>query len=281
MQGELRRDETNRVYDFDQYLQAQWDSHGRWLATLGAQFGQNVLADERAYLLALETPDDRAGLPGSLLAAAAETAAERGLPGQHGITLSRSSIEPFLQFSDRRDLREKIFQAFTSRGDNAGKTDNKAIIAEMVRLRAEYARLLGFDDFAHYRLDDAMAKTPRAVRDLLDTVWPRARARALADRDALQAIAQQEGGNFKLAAWDWRYYAEKLRKRQCDIDEAAIKPYLNLDRMIEAGLVAKGNIQDPRRIYYRLTAFGEATLRAETERLSRVAHVARRQLGSA
>ena len=120
------------------------------------------------------------------------------------------------------------------RGDNGGPTDNKAIIAEMVRLRAERAKLLGYADFAHYRLDDAMANTPSAVRDLLDAVWAPARSRALADRDAMQALIQEEGGNFKLEPWDWRYYAEKLRHRLCDFDEAAIKPYLNLDRMIEA-----------------------------------------------
>ena len=150
------------------------------------------------------------------------------------VTLSRSSVEPFLQFADRRDLREKIFRAFIMRGDNGGKTDNKAIIAETVRLRAERARLLGFPDFAHYRLDDAMAKTPEAVRELLDTVWARARNRALADRDDLQALVQEDGGNFKLAPWDWRYYAEKLRQQRCDFDEAGIKPYLSLERMIEA-----------------------------------------------
>jgi peptidyl-dipeptidase Dcp len=201
------------------------------LASLGTSFSQNVLADEQAFTLPLKGEGELAGLPAFMREALHSGAKERGIDG-HVVTLSRSNVEPFLQFSDRRDLREKIFQAFTSRGDNGGATDNKGIIAEMVRLRAEYARLLGFDDFAHYRLDDAMAKTPRAVRDLLDTVW--ARARALADRDALQAIAQEEGGNFKLAAWDWRYYAEKLRKRECDVDEAAIKPYLCLDRMIEA-----------------------------------------------
>src|SRR6202030_746655 len=146
----------------------------------------------------------------------------------------RSSALPFLQFSTRRDLREKVFRAFVSRGDNNGPADNKAIIAEMVELRAERARLLGYADFAQYRLDDAMAKTPAAVRDLLQTVWAPARERALADREALQALVQEEGGNFALAPWDWRYYAEKLRQRRCDFDEAAIKPYLTLDHMIDA-----------------------------------------------
>src|SRR4029077_4234772 len=160
-------------------------------------------------------------------------ATERGVDG-YAVTVSRSTVEPFLQFSDRRDLREKVFRGFVMRGDNGGKTDNKAIITEMVRLRAERARLLGYTDFAHYRLDDAMAKMQTAVRDPLDTVWTRARARVEADRDALQGLVQKEGGNFTLAPWDWRYYAEKLRQERCDLKEGEIEPYLQLDRMIAA-----------------------------------------------
>jgi len=203
------------------------------LAALGTSFSQNVLADEQAFALSLHDEAELAGLPGFMREAMKSDAAERGLDG-YVVTLSRSSAEPFLQFSDRRDLREKVFRAFIMRGDNGGPTDNKAIIAETVRLRAERARLLGFADFAHYRLDDAMAKTPEAVRDLLDTVWVRARQKTLSDRDDLQALIQEEGGNFKLEPWDWRYYAERLRQKRCDFDEAAIKPYLSLERMIEA-----------------------------------------------
>jgi peptidyl-dipeptidase Dcp len=204
------------------------------LATLGTAFSQNVLADERDYMLVLEREEDRAGLPEFVLAAARAAAAERGMSGQYVITLSRSSVEPFLQFSARRDLREKIFRAWIARGDNGGKTDNKSIIAEILKLRAERAKLLGYENFAHYRLDDAMAKTPQAVRALLERVWTPARSRALADRDAMQALVAKEGGNFTLAPWDWRYYAEKLRKQQCDLDEATIKPYFQLRHIIEA-----------------------------------------------
>ena len=203
------------------------------LAALGTTFSQNLLADEQAFTLSLESEAELAGLPDFMREAMKSEAQERGLDGRV-VTLSRSSVEPFLQFAQRRDLREKVFRAFVGRGDNGGATDNKAIIAEMVQLRAERAGLLGYDDFAHYRLDDAMAKTPDAVRNLLDTVWSPARARAETDRDALQALVQEEGGNFKLAPWDWRYYAEKLRQRRCDVEEAAIKPYLSLDHMIEA-----------------------------------------------
>ena len=204
------------------------------LATLGTSFSQNVLADEQAYALVLESEDELAGLPDFLRAAARAAAEERGHAGKYAITTSRSSVEPFLQFSSRRDLREKIFRAWMARGENGGATDNAAIIAETVKLRAERAKLLGYETFAHFRLDDAMAKTPAAVRALLEQVWQPARERALVDRDDLQALIAEEGGNFKLAPWDWRYYAEKLRKRRCDVDEAAVKPYLQLDRMIEA-----------------------------------------------
>ena len=203
------------------------------LAALGTAFSQNVLADEQSFTLHLKDEAELAGLPGFMREAMQAEARERGLDG-YVATLSRSSVEPFLQFSSRRDLREKIYRGFIMRGDNGGPTDNKANIAEMVRLRAERAKLLGFEDFAHYRLDDAMAKTPAAARHLLETVWAPARARALADRDAMQQLIAEEGGNFKLEAWDWRYYAEKFRQRTCEFDETSIKPYLNLDSLIEA-----------------------------------------------
>jgi peptidyl-dipeptidase Dcp len=203
------------------------------LASLGTRFGQNVLADEKAFALILEEADLE-GLPDFARAAARAAAEERGHKGKYAITLARSSCETFLQFSARRDLREKVFLAWIGRGESGGATDNRALIAEMVALRAERAKLLGFKTFADYRLDDQMAKTPAAARRLLDEVWARARARALAERDDLQKLIAQEGGNFALAPWDWRYYAEKLRKARYDLDEAEIKPYLQLDRMIAA-----------------------------------------------
>ena len=203
------------------------------LASLGTQFGQNVLADEKAYALVLEE-GDLAGLPDFARAAACAAAEERGHASKYAITLARSSCESFLQFSSRRDLREKIFQAWIKRGENGGATDNRALIAEMVGLRGERATLLGFATYADYRLDDQMAKTPQAARNLLDEVWGRARAKAAVERDALQAMIAQEGGNFALAPHDWRYYTEKLRKARYDLDEAEIKPYFQLDKMIEA-----------------------------------------------
>ena len=203
------------------------------LASLGTQFGQNVLADEKSFAMVLEE-GDLAGLPDFARAAARAAAEERGHPGKYAITLARSSIETFLQFSSRRDLREKAFQAWIARGENGGATDNRALIAEMVALRAERAKLLGFANFADYRLDDQMAKTPQAARELLDEVWGRALTKAAAERDALQAMIAEEGGNFALAPHDWRYYAEKLRKARYDLDEAEIKPYFQLEKMIEA-----------------------------------------------
>ena len=203
------------------------------LATLGTQFGQNVLADEKSYALVLDE-SDLAGLPDFARAAASAAAEERGHKGKYAITLARSSCEGFLQFSSRRDLREKVFQAWIKRGENGGATDNRALIAEMVALRGERARLLGFATFADYKLDDSMAKTPRAARQLLDDVWGRAKIMAGRERDALQEMIAQEGGNFALAAHDWRYYAERLRKAKYDLDESEIKPYFQLDKMIDA-----------------------------------------------
>jgi peptidyl-dipeptidase Dcp len=203
------------------------------LATLGTQFGQNVLADEKAYALILDEAD-LDGLPDFARDAARAAAEERGHPGKYAITLARSSCESFLQFSGRRDLREKVFQAFVQRGENGGNTDNRGMISEMIALRAERAKLLGYKTYADYRLDDQMAKTPQAARKLLDDVWGRARAKAGIDRDALQKMVAEEGGNFALAPWDWRYYAEKLRKAKYDLDEAEIKPYFQLDKMVDA-----------------------------------------------
>ncbi|MFZ1949703.1 MAG: M3 family metallopeptidase [Pseudolabrys sp.] len=207
------------------------------LASLGTRFGQNVLADEKSFAMLLEE-GDLAGLPDFARAAARAAAEERSQPGKYAITLARSSVETFLQFSSRRDLREKVFQAWISRGENGGATDNRALIAEMVALRAERANLLGFATFADYRLDDQMARTPAAARGLLDEVWGRARAKAGREREALQELIAEEGGNFALAPHDWRYYAEKLRKTRFDLDEAEIKPYFQLDRMIEAAFEA-------------------------------------------
>lgn len=203
------------------------------LAHLSTEFSHHLLADEQDWFLELAEADHD-GLPDTFIAAARAAAEDRGMPGKAIVTLSRSSAEPFLNSSTRRDLREKVYKAFTARGDNGNANDNNATIVEILRLREETAKLLGFPTFAAYRLEDSMAKTPEAVRGLLERVWTPARARALADRDALQELITEEGGNFKLEAWDWRFYAEKLRQRRANFDDAAIKPYLALDNMIDA-----------------------------------------------
>ncbi|THD48636.1 MAG: M3 family peptidase [Bradyrhizobium sp.] len=203
------------------------------LARLGTTFSHHLLGDEQDWFMELGEAD-RDGLSDSFVAAAKSAADERGMTGKAIVTLSRSSVEPFLKTSGRRELREKVYKAFIARGDNGNANDNTESIVEILELREESARLLGYPTFAAYRLEDSMAKTPQAVRSLLERVWKPARARALADRDALQALVAEEGGNFALAPWDWRYYAEKLRQRRANFDDAAIKPYLALDHMIEA-----------------------------------------------
>jgi peptidyl-dipeptidase Dcp len=217
----------------DEAAKARMAEINERLAHLGTAFSHHLLGDEQDWLLELGEAD-RDGLPDSFVAAATAAAGERGMEGKAIVTLSRSSVEPFLKSSTRRDLREKVYKAFIARGDNANANDNNDIIVEILALREESAKLLGFPTFAAYRLEDSMAKTPQAVRGLLERVWKPARARALADRDALQALVAEEGGNFALAPWDWRYYAETLRQRRANFDDAAIKPYLSLDHMIEA-----------------------------------------------
>ena len=205
------------------------------LAVLGTLFSQNVLADEKAYTLVLEDEAAIAGLPGFLKDAAAHAASERGHEGKHVVTLSRSIIEPFLQFSTRRDLREEAFQAWTHRGQNDNANNNINVITEMVQLRAERALLLGYKSFADFKLDNEMAKTPEAARALLETVWPKAKDKAMRERDALQALADtDEGERVKIAAHDWRFYAERLRRKEHDLDETELKPYLQLSKVIDA-----------------------------------------------
>ena len=202
------------------------------LAVLSTAFTQNLLADERDWYL----PVDAAGLeglPDFVVTGMRGAAAERGKPG-HGLTLNRSLIVPFLQFSPRRDLRETGYEAWVARGANGGATDNRAIAAEILALREERAKLLGYASFADFKLEPEMARTPQAVRDLLLRVWRPARARAEADAAVLTRMMHADGINGELEPWDWRYYSEKRRKAEHDLDEVALKPYLPLDAMIAA-----------------------------------------------
>ncbi|MCB2134795.1 MAG: M3 family metallopeptidase [Rhodobacteraceae bacterium] len=202
------------------------------LAVLTNAFGLNLLADERNWHLPL-SDDDLEGLPGFVVASARAAAGERGLP-DHVLTLSRSLVVPFLQFSPRRDLREKVYEASAARGASGGDTDNRAIAAEILALRQERAQLLGYASFADYKLETEMAKSPAEVRDLLMRVWAPAKKKADADAEILTARMHADGLNGDLEAWDWRYYSEQRRLAEHDLDEALLKPYLPLDRMIEA-----------------------------------------------
>ena len=212
---------------------ARIDTINQRLATLSTTFSQNVLADEEEYVEPLRE-DQVAGVPASLRDALASTARERGVDAPYAVTLSRSSIEPFLQSAGDRALREKLFKAWVRRGANEGTHDNSAVMAETLKLRAEKAALMGYESYAAYKLADSMAGTPARARALLDKVWVPALRRAEKERDDLQALVAEEGGNFKLAPWDWRYYAERLRQRRYDFDEDALKPYLVLDNIIAA-----------------------------------------------
>ena len=202
------------------------------LAVLGTEFTQNLLADERDWAMDLSDADME-GLPGFLVAALRAAGAEKGRPGAV-VTTSRSLIVPFLQFSPRRDLRARAYAAWVQRGANGGATDNRAIAAETLRLRAEMARLLGYADYAAWKLETEMAGGPAAVRDLLVRVWEPARAKAEADAAVLERLLVADGHAAPIEAWDWHYYSEKRRQAEHDLDETALKPYLQLDRMIDA-----------------------------------------------
>jgi peptidyl-dipeptidase Dcp len=204
------------------------------LAELQTAFSQNVLADESGWTLWLKTEQDLAGLPSSVRDAAKGVAVERGQPDAWAITTSRSLVVPFLTFSDRRDLRRQAYEAWKARGERDGAHDNRPIAREILRLRTEQARLLGYANYAQYALVDRMAGTPAAVRELLQRVWEPAKARAREEYAALQAQAAALGHATALEPWDWRYYAEKVRQERYDVDDALVKAYFPLDQVTEA-----------------------------------------------
>ena len=202
------------------------------LAVLGTEFTQNLLSDEREWFMELGE-DDLDGLP-EFVISAARAAGEEKEAGGPVVTLSRSIIVPFLQFSTRRDLREVAYKAWGARGANGGDKDNRDITAEILALRSERAQLLGYANFAEYKLETEMAKTPQAVRDLLMAVWEPAKAQANSDAEKLTAMMHADGVNGDLEPWDWRFYSERRRKELHDLDEAELKPYFQLNRMIDA-----------------------------------------------
>jgi peptidyl-dipeptidase Dcp len=203
------------------------------LAGLYTKFSLNVLAEETDQFIVLKSEEELAGLPQSIRDAAAAAAESKKQPGTWVIMNTRSSIDPFLTYSDRRDLREKAWRMFVNRGDNGGEHDNNAIITEILQLRAERAKLLGYQTHAHWRLENSMAKTPERAMELMEGVWKPAVARVHEEVADMQALADKEGAKIKIEPWDYRYYMEKVRKAKYDLDQNEIKPYLQLEKLRE------------------------------------------------
>ncbi|MCK5619616.1 MAG: M3 family metallopeptidase, partial [Candidatus Krumholzibacteria bacterium] len=201
------------------------------LSKLSLQFGENVLKENNRFELVIENEADLSGLSEAVITAAKETAKERGHEGKWAFTLHKPSMIPFLRYSDKRDLREKIYKAYYNRGNNEDELDNKKILARMAALRAERAKLLGYETHAHYVLEDNMAKEPKNVYELLRRLWSPALERANAEAAEMQQMIDAEGGNFKLASWDWWYYAEKVKKAKYDLDEEMLRPYFKLENV--------------------------------------------------
>ena len=203
------------------------------LASLFTDFSQNVLADEQSYVTWIDKKADLAGLPESTVAAMASAAKDKGQEGKWAVTNTRSSMDPFLTYSSNRPLREKVWRTYYNRGDNGDSHDNNAIIAEITKLRAQRAKLLGFESHAHWRLDPQMAKKPEAAMDLMMKVWPKAVARVREEVADMQKVADAEGAGITIEPWDYRYYAEKVRKAKYDLDFNEVKPYLQLEKLRE------------------------------------------------
>ena len=204
------------------------------LASLYTEFRQNVLKDAEGFALVLESDEDKAGLPASVLSAAAQAAADRDMEGKHVITLARSSFEPFMTFSTRRDLREQVFNAWTNRGDNGNDFSNADNIRQILLLRLERANMLGYDTFTAYRTANTMAGTPEAAHDLLSQVWEGAVAKADAEAREIAEVMAEEGVEHALEPWDWWHYAEKARVKYYELDEDAVKAHLSLDNVLNA-----------------------------------------------
>src|SRR5713226_4691872 len=226
----------------DNAAKAKLSELNQRLASLYTKFRQNVLEEEGTQMILLEREEDLAGLPAPLREAAASAATSRGKTGQWAILNTRSSVDPFLTWSTRRDLREKVWRMFTMRGDNGDAHDNNQIITEILKLRAQRAKLLGYKTHAHWQLEDTMAKTPERAMELMEAVWKPAVARVREEVADMQAIADREKAHIKIAPWDYHFYAEKVRKAKYDLDENDIKPYLQLEKMREAMFWVAGEL---------------------------------------
>lgn len=203
------------------------------LSSLIVKFDQNLLAETNDFKLVIDKKEDLAGLPQAVIDAASETAINDSMNGKWVFTTQKASMIPFLQYSENRMLREKIYKAYTNRGNNNNVYDNKKVLAKIVVLRSQKAKLLGYADYASYKLESRMAKTPDKVFELLDKMWTPAINVAKNEAKDLQAIIIKEGGKFNLEAWDWMFYAEKLHKQKYDIDETAVRPYFKMENVNE------------------------------------------------
>jgi peptidyl-dipeptidase Dcp len=212
------------------------------LAGLFTRFSQNLLGDESERFFVLQTEADLAGLPESLRAGFAADAERRNQKGKWVVANTRSSVEPFLTYSTRRDLREQVWRTFVNRGDNGDARDNNAIIGEILQLRAERAALLGFATHAHWRLEDSMARTPERAMELMEAVWKPAVSRVREEVADMQKLADGEGAGIRIEPWDYRYYAEKVRKAKYDLDTNELKPYLQLEKLREGMFYVAGEL---------------------------------------
>jgi peptidyl-dipeptidase Dcp len=232
-------DETYRDFvrggsNLDEDRKARLRSINEELSRLSTQFGENLLKEMNSIALLIDDEGDLADLPQSVRDAAADTAADQGQQGKWGFTLQRTSWTPFLQFSERRDLRQKLYESYTHLGSNDNQYDNKALATRIAALRAERAALLGYETHADFVLEKNMAERPDRVTAFLDELWRPSLAKAKAERAELQAMVKREGGDFELAAWDWWFYTEKLRLAKFDFDEQVVKPYLQLENVLQA-----------------------------------------------
>ncbi len=217
--------------NLEQDKKARFREINEELSLLSIKFGQNVLKETNRFEMVIDNEEDLAGLPEAVITAAAETASERGHEGKWAFTIHKPSMIPFLQYSEKRGLREKIFKAFINKGNHNDELDNKANLAKMAALRVERANLLGYKTHAHYILENNMAKVPENVYTLLDQIWKPALKMAKNEAKELQALIDEEGGHFKLEPWDWWYYTEKLKKARYDLDEEMLKPYFELNNV--------------------------------------------------
>ena len=219
--------------DLDEEGKAKLREINQELSVLGIQFGENVLKENNVFELVIDNKADLAGLPDGVIAGAAETAVRRGHEGKWVFTLHKPSMIPFIQYSDRRELREKIYKAYYNKGDNNNELDNKKILSRIAALRVKKANLLGYRTHAHFVLEENMSRNPDNVFDFLGKLWPAAKEKAKEEARVLQAMIDEEGNNFKLESWDWWYYAEKVKKAKYDLDEEMLKPYFVLENVID------------------------------------------------